>query len=61
MTAKRREAIAAPEMSARAIMRNREAIFATVAGDRSEEVEGASGIVLSNGSRSVERVYKLCS
>jgi len=33
MTAKRRDAIAAPEMSASATIRSKKAVFATVAGD----------------------------
>ena len=33
-TAKRRDAIAAPEMRARAMMRSSEDVFATVAGDK---------------------------
>jgi len=36
MTAKRRDAMAAPEMSERATMRNNEAVFATVAGEMLE-------------------------
>ena len=35
-TAKRRDAIAAAEMSERATMRSSDAVFATVAGDKSE-------------------------
>lgn len=35
ITANKREAIAAPEISAKAIMRNSEAVFLTVAGERS--------------------------
>jgi hypothetical protein len=46
ITANRREAIAAPEMSTRATMRNNEAVFATVTGDRSEGREYASGMAL---------------
>ena len=34
MTANKREAIAAPEMRARATMRSSDEVFATVAGDR---------------------------
>ena len=34
MTANRREAIAAPEMRARAMIRNSEEVFVTVAGER---------------------------
>lgn len=34
MTANKRDAIAAPEMRERAIMRSSEDVFATVAGDR---------------------------
>jgi hypothetical protein len=36
MTAKRRDAIAAAEIRERATMRSSEAVFATVAGDKSE-------------------------
>ena len=36
MTANSREAIAAPDINAKATIRNKEAVFATVAGERSE-------------------------
>lgn len=39
MTAKSRDAIAAPEMSAKAMMRSRDDVFATVAGDKSDGKE----------------------
>ena len=41
MTAKRREAIAAAEMRARATMRSKEEVFATVAGEISDGNEYA--------------------
>jgi hypothetical protein len=39
MTANRREAIAAPEMSARVMIRRSEAVFETVVGDKLEGIE----------------------
>jgi len=38
MTANKREAMAAPEISARATMRSNDAVFFTVVGDRSEGI-----------------------
>ena len=44
MTAKRRDAIAAPEIRARAMMRSSEEVLVTVAGDRLFGKEYASGM-----------------
>ena len=44
MTAKRREAMAAPEIRERATMRKSEVVFLTVAGERSEGRAYAVGI-----------------
>jgi hypothetical protein len=46
MTANRREAIAAPEMRARVTIRSKDAVFLTVAGERSEGSGYATGMIL---------------
>lgn len=46
MTAKRRDAMAAPEMKAKATMRKREEVFFTVAGEIFEGSEYATGMAL---------------
>lgn len=51
MTAKRRDAIAAPEMKKRAIMRNRDAVFVIVDGARPDGREYASGMISQRFAR----------
>lgn len=46
MTANRRDAIAAPEISARDTIRSKDAVFETVAGERSEGSGYATGMAL---------------
>jgi uncharacterized membrane protein len=51
-TANRREAIAAAEMRASATMRNKDAVFATVVGERSAGNEYATGMAAGTYTRS---------
>ena len=56
MTAKSREAIAAPEMSARVTMRSREEVFATVAGDKFDGREYAEAIATELWTQVASRI-----
>jgi hypothetical protein len=58
MTAKRRDAIAAPEMRERATILKREAVFETVAGERSEGSGKAVGMAAVEKSSGFAFCYK---